>query len=772
MPERTDADSPQTWADRRIRGGDGPDPDSSAWPTRRSAAMVPSRRVLVAAGSVSGPESAPEFSIGSDIEDTGSGRTPRSRPEPRRLGAGLVEISPEAAVDPDAAILADPEVPESKRFCWSCRSAVGRGVDGQPGEVAGECRNCGSRFNFRPILAAGEVVAGQYEVRGCLAHGGLGWIYLAVDRNVSDRWVVLKGLQNPQDFEAHVVALAERQFLSEVAHPGIVKIYNFVKHRAAGREVADGYIVMEYVGGKSLRMLLDEAAPQPLPVAEAIAYVMEVLPALDYLHSLGLSYNDLKPDNIIVGADEVKLIDLGAVAALDSYGSIYGTPGYQAPEITETGPTLASDIYTVGRTLAVLAARTPESPERQAESPIGHPALDRLLRRATDPDPARRFPSTYAMHRQLTGVLRMVLAGVTGREYPQASVEFGSMRGDFGIDTLIGPTDGIVDGRHRTPTLRARAVARALPVALIDPTDPSADLLGTLLHTEPGRVLDSLLRMHERIDDGVLDQPISFGLESALVAVRAYLDLGRVSAAREVLEPMSPDHGTDWRLSWYSGIAALLEDEFECAFGYFDAVHTMVPGEIAPVLALAATAELTLRQARSAADTDRWHARAVRFYRTVWCTNHGVVSAAFGLARRLAAVGDTAGAVEVLDEVPVSSRHHAPAQMTIGLLLVSCPVDELTERNLAAAADRLAALGEDPRAPQLRIVVLGAALAWVRAGGQPGPNTTLLGFTCSEPGLRRGVESGLRTVARMAPDRPHRYRLIDLANGVRPRTRW
>jgi len=75
------------------------------------------------------------------------------------------------------------------------------------------------------------VVGGQYEVVGCLAHGGLGWIYLARDRNVSGRWVVLKGLLNSGDPDAYAAAISERQFLAEVEHPLIVEIYNFVMPR-------------------------------------------------------------------------------------------------------------------------------------------------------------------------------------------------------------------------------------------------------------------------------------------------------------------------------------------------------------------------------------------------------------------------------------------------------------------------------------------------------------------------------------------------------------
>ena len=153
------------------------------------------------------------------------------------------------------------------------------------------------------------MVADQYEIKGCIAHGGLGWVYLAFDHNVNERPVVLKGLVHSGDAEAQKIAMAERQFLAEVTHPGIVKIYNFVEHPDQhGNPV--GYIVMEYVGGKSLK----QARGDKLPVAEAIGYMLEILPALGYLHSIGLTYNDLKPENIMITEDQLKLIDLGAVS--------------------------------------------------------------------------------------------------------------------------------------------------------------------------------------------------------------------------------------------------------------------------------------------------------------------------------------------------------------------------------------------------------------------------------------------------------------------------
>ena len=145
--------------------------------------------------------------------------------------------------------------PRSPRTSGSARSAAPRSAGpatASPGRTEGFCPKCGKPFSFTPKLQPGDLVGGQYEVAGCLAHGGLGWIYLARDRNVSDRWVVLKGLLNAGDPDALAAAIAEQQFLAEVEHPLIVEIYNFVDHDGAG------YIVMEYVGGTSLKQILKE----------------------------------------------------------------------------------------------------------------------------------------------------------------------------------------------------------------------------------------------------------------------------------------------------------------------------------------------------------------------------------------------------------------------------------------------------------------------------------------------------------------------------------
>ena len=204
---------------------------------------------------------------------------------------------------------------------------------------------CGQEYSFVPTLKPGDVVAAQYEVKGAIAFGGLGWIYLGWDKTLS-RWVVLKGLLNSKDEASAAAALAERQFLASVKHPKIVGIYNFV---TMGNE---GYIVMEYVGGKTLKTIRQERGP--LPVAEGIAYIHAILPAFGYLERQGLVYCDFKPDNVMLEEDDVKLIDMGGVRRVDDTdGDVYGTVGYTAPE-ADSEPNFTSDLYTVARTLLVL----------------------------------------------------------------------------------------------------------------------------------------------------------------------------------------------------------------------------------------------------------------------------------------------------------------------------------------------------------------------------------------------------------------------------------
>ena len=191
-------------------------------------------------------------------------------------------------------------------------------------------------------------MGGQYEVQGCIAHGGLGWIYLAIDRNVHNRWVVLKGLLNSGDADAMAAAKAEVAALARGGTPEHRPDPQL--RRACRQRRRPGRLHRDGVRRRHVAQAAPQGPQRSPPRDQAVAYVVEIAPALDYLHTQGLAYCDFKPDNVMHTDEQLKLIDLGAVVAMDDEDCvIYGTRGYQAPEIAETGPTVASDVYTVGR---------------------------------------------------------------------------------------------------------------------------------------------------------------------------------------------------------------------------------------------------------------------------------------------------------------------------------------------------------------------------------------------------------------------------------------
>ncbi|MDG9716797.1 serine/threonine-protein kinase [Streptomyces sp. DH24] len=734
-----------------------------------------------------------------------------------RLGAGLVQVPPIPRPDPRAMVLDDPEVPERKRFCSrsDCGAPVGRARGDRSGRTEGFCTKCGHPYSFVPKLRAGDVVHGQYEVVGCLAHGGLGWIYLAVDRAVSDRWVVLKGLLDTGDQDAMAAAISERRFLAEIEHANIVRIYNFVEHLDQRTGSLDGYIVMEYVGGKSLKEIANaRRSPQgrrdPLPVEQACAYGIEALEALGHLHSRNLLYCDFKVDNAIQTEDQLKLIDMGAVRRMDDDESaIYGTVGYQAPEVAEVGPSVASDLYTVGRTLAVLtfdfqgctnvfvdSLPDPDHIEvfRQYES------FYRLLVRATDPDPARRFASAQEMAEQLTGVLREIVSLQTGRARPALSTLFGpelkvtdselfpKLDGEvsrLGARTTNGRGRRVSRGRGRGRTtvsappasvpggaaapapaaapslvkpVATPAAGLALPVPRVDPSDPNAGFLAGLMTSAPGELL------------GALAAAPSPSVETRLRQIRAWLEHGDSYTALEALRHVEEERPDDWRVVWYRGVASLVTGDHEGAALAFDAVYDAFPGEPAPKLALGLCAEV-LGQLDNAAE----------YYRLVWATDPSCVSAAFGLARVRLAAGDRRGAVRTLESVPESSIHYTAARVAA----VRARLRQRTATagdvpfldDLSAAAGQVEALdayGLDPaRREQLSVEVLGCALDWVLSGGQgsaPAARRVLLGSELDERGLRFGLERSYRMLARLARGGEERIDLVERANRYRPRT--
>ncbi len=666
----------------------------------------------------------------------GTGATHRVRSSSQRLrsarlGAGLTTIPPVPLVDAAKVVMKNPEVPEDKRTCAKCGGPVGRSKDGRPGRAEGFCPTCGQAFSFTPKLHAGDLVAGQYEVAGCLAHGGLGWIYLARDKNVSDRWVVLKGLLNSGDADALAAAIAEQRFLAQVEHPLIVEIYNFVTHDAAG------YIVMEYVGGTSLKQLLKErmrangGTYDPLPVDQALAFILEILPAFQYLHDLGLIYCDFKPDNLIQVGDALKLIDLGGVRHVDDQESaIYGTVGYQAPEVATLGPTVASDIYTIGRTLVVLCMEfkgyqstylsslpAPESTPLFQE----HDSLYALVSKCCASDPADRFQSADELRVQLLGVLREVVA---------------KKRAGTALTSAASQL-------FETPAVTTVKLDWSqLPALRPDTSDAQHAWLSSLAPVTASQRLAQLEKAPEET------------AEVHLSRARAALEAAKPDLAVRESGLMLQADPWEWRALWVSGLAALQQEKWDDAAASFNAVYHQVPGELAPKLALALACETGGR--REVAEG---------FYNTCAQTDAAYVApSAFGMARIRAATGDTDGAVAALDLVPPTSRGYGESRELRAEVLLSGAGDDLMRLSAAMSSVEGASLEPYQRA-RLTTKILGRALEVVT---RKGPGTVRIGsFEAKEPSLRDGLEASYRVLAREAQDRDTQVLMVGRANAVR-----
>jgi serine/threonine-protein kinase PknG len=608
-----------------------------------------------------------------------------------------------------------PQVPERRRFCSSCDAALKRD--------SGFCPKCGQEYSFVATLAPGDVVQGKYEVKGTIAFGGLGWIYLALD-TVLNRWVTMKGLLNAKDPHLVELAVREREYLAQVKHPNIVGIYDFLTHGG------QGFIVMEYVNGKTLMSLRKERGG-PIPPAEAISYIAEVLPAFQYLDDMGLVYCDFKPDNVMVEEDTVKLIDLGAVRRFDDTGGdVYGSRGYTAPEAGQT-PTAVSDLYSVARALAVMVAsfdfqgKHEHSLPPASEVPIfaQHESLYRFLRKATREKPDERFQTAAEMGEQLLGVLRSVApeadlgpieSALFDRESPSGN------KGNDGLPRLKVPRDDAAAG--------VIMAAGALP--------------------DPARRLEVLERANARTPT----------LELGYRIVDELVSLGRHADAEKKLAELVPQAGTDWRIAWYRGRMLLARGESAETVKAFHGILDELPGELGPAQALG-------RAYEAAGDPTA----ATAYYDAVSKADPAFTGAAFGLARCLAKRGDRSGAAAAYARVPASSSRFAEAQLALAELLSSglAPsLDDLTAAGIALEALTGLVDGMPFHAARAEVFTRAIPTAKHAAGKAP----PLLGVPFDEKALRLAAETEYRTCARYAETADERVALVDRANDVRPVT--
>jgi TolB-like protein len=252
---------------------------------------------------------------------------------------------------------------------------------------------------------------GPLRVLERIGHGAFGQVYRAWDTRL-DREVALKLLPaNPADVEPRGTSIVhEGRLLARVRHPHVVTIY--------GAERIDDRIGfwMEFVEGRTLEQVLDEDGA--FGAEKAIDIGIQLCHAVSAVHDAGLLHRDIKAQNVMLTEERrLVLMDFGTGRDRDSRSAeaLAGTPLYLAPElIGREAASVRSDIYSIGvllyhlltgsypvRAASLRDLRTAhERRDRTGVSttrPDLAPALCRIIERAIDPEPARRYDTAASL---------------------------------------------------------------------------------------------------------------------------------------------------------------------------------------------------------------------------------------------------------------------------------------------------------------------------------------------------------------------------------------
>ena len=255
-------------------------------------------------------------------------------------------------------------------------------------------------------LEVGQRV-GDYEVLALLGSGGMGRVY-KVRNIISNREEAMKILLPDYASEPELAArfMSEIRTLASLEHPNIAQL------RTAFQYENQLVMIMEFVEGTTLETL---ASQTRIPIDRAIDFSTQVLSALNYAHSRGVTHRDIKPANIMITSHGlVKLTDFGIAKSANDMqltrpGTTMGSVYYMSPEQVRGGTVDArSDIYSFGVTLyemltgrkpfqadtsySVLNAQLNEAPTPPAEiNPSLSPELNNIVLRAMVKNPDGRF---------------------------------------------------------------------------------------------------------------------------------------------------------------------------------------------------------------------------------------------------------------------------------------------------------------------------------------------------------------------------------------------
>ncbi len=337
-----------------------------------------------------------------------------------------------------------------------------------------------SRASGPQRFAPGSIIAGRYRLIALLGKGGMGEVYRAEDLTL-DQQVALKFLPERGDRD-DPAALAqfhnELRMARQVSHRNVCRLHDLGEF--AGRR----FLTMEYVDGEDLASLVRRIGRVPQDKAAEIA--RQICAGLAAAHDRGVVHRDLKPANVMLDGDgNVRITDFGlAAAGDDASADLAGTPQYMAPEQFDGRPaTVKSDIYALGLVLfeiftgrrAVDAKTLHEVREMHGSGRIAapssivrelDPAVERVIQRCLDRDPARRPASALSVAAALPGGNPLAEALAAGETPSPELLSAAAERDALPVWQGVGAVVAIVAG-----LLAAAAVAPLVTFARLVPLD-------------------------------------------------------------------------------------------------------------------------------------------------------------------------------------------------------------------------------------------------------------------------------------------------------------
>ena len=248
------------------------------------------------------------------------------------------------------------------------------------------------------------MLAERYEVRGIIGRGGMGEVYLVIDRTTGKE-VALKTLHSKYGTSRHAVArfVREVKLVRQLNHPSIVKIYDAQKWQGTL------FYTMEYLPGKSLRRWMQQK--QRLDFAPTVRVLCLVASALDHAHKITI-HRDLSPENIMIMPDgSVRLFDFGLAKLDDQFKNLtmvgvnLGKLKYMAPEqeINASEVDHRADLYSLGVIFfEMLTGHAPMTGQSITEfRPDLPPEADLFLVKALAREPENRFGSAREFYEAL-----------------------------------------------------------------------------------------------------------------------------------------------------------------------------------------------------------------------------------------------------------------------------------------------------------------------------------------------------------------------------------